>query len=303
MSDDVQEFLRHLGDERQLSPNTITAYRKDLGDFSDFLTDYSGTPGWSWKEVDRLTLRSFMGWCQRKGLARRSVARKLSAVRSFFRFLHLEERLPANPTRAIRAPRLDRRLPGHLRSGGVERIFAGAEVRAGENTLMGTRTLVMLELLYGSGLRLSELHSLNLGAVDLVGEKVKVRGKGRKERIIPITTSAIRAIRRYEPRRAELPVRAGSDRDALLLNREGRRLSPRSIQRAVRAELERAAEGEGLSVHSLRHSFATHLLDRGADLLAVKELLGHVSLSTTRIYTHTSKERLKKVYRENHPRS
>lgn len=299
---DLQDFLKQLGDERQLSPNTIVAYRKDLTDLVAFMTDYSGTSGWSWEEVDRLTLRSFMGWCQRKGLSRRTVARKLSATRSFFRFLHREERLPANPARAVRAPRLEKRLPGHVRKDGIERLFAEAEARAAENTLSGTRDLVMLELLYGSGLRLAELHGLNLGHVDLVGERVKVTGKGRKERIVPVTGSAIRAIRRYEPRRAEVPVRPGADRDALLLNRQGARLSTRSIQRMTRAILERAAEGEGLSVHSLRHSFATHLLDGGADLMAVKELLGHVSLSTTRIYTHTSKERLRKVYNETHPR-
>jgi integrase/recombinase XerC len=303
LNDDVSDFLRQLRDERQLSPNTVAAYEKDLADLGAFLTDYTGSGAWSWSGVDRLALRSFMGWCQRKGLARRTVARKLSAVRTFFRFLHREERLPGNPARAVRAPRMEKRLPGHVRKDGIARVFAGAEARAAENSLTGTRDLVMLELLYGSGLRLAELHALNLGDVDLVGERVKVTGKGRKERIIPVTGSAIRAIRRYEPRRAELPVQPGADRDALLLNRQGGRLSTRSIQRAVRAILERAAEGEGLSVHSLRHSFATHLLDGGAELMAVKELLGHVSLSTTRIYTHTSKERLRKVYNETHPRT
>jgi integrase/recombinase XerC len=303
LNDDVADFLRQLRDERQLSPNTVAAYGKDLADLGAFLTDYTGSGAWSWSGVDRLALRSFMGWCQRKGLARRTVARKLSAVRTFFRFLHREERLPGNPARAVRAPRMEKRLPGHVRREGIARVFAGAEVRAAENSLTGTRDLVMLELLYGSGLRLAELHALNLDDVDLVGERVKVTGKGRKERIVPVTGSAIRAIRRYEPRRASLPVQPGADRDALLLNRQGRRLSTRSIQRAVRAILERAAEGEGLSVHSLRHSFATHLLDGGAELMAVKELLGHVSLSTTRIYTHTSKERLRKVYNETHPRT
>jgi integrase/recombinase XerC len=303
LSAEARDFLRHLKDERQLSPHTVAAYEKDLDDLAAFLTDYNGSSGWSWKEVDRLTLRSFMGWCQRKGLARRTVARKLSAVRAFFRFLHLEERLPSNPARTVRTGRAEKRLPGHLRRDGVQAIFQGAEVRAAENTAAGTRNLVILELLYGSGLRLSELHALDLGDVDLVTERVKVTGKGRKERIVPLTRSSVRAVRRWEPRRAELPERPGPDRDALLLNPRGGRLSRRSIQRIVRAELERAAEGEGLSVHSLRHSFATHLLDGGADLMAVKELLGHVSLSTTRIYTHTSKERLKAVYDKAHPRS
>jgi len=302
---EAEDFLRHLSDERQLSPHTVTAYRRDLSDLQSFLTGYYGTPDWSWDDVDRLTLRGFLGWCHRKGLSRRTVARKLSAVRTFFRFLHLDERLPANPARGVRAPKMEKRLPGHLSRSGVEALFEIAEARSRENTLQGTRDLVILELLYGSGLRLSELHGLDLPELDLVGEVVKVRGKGRKERIVPITEATVRAVRRYEPRRREVLDRAGSaaNRRALLLNRRGGRLSRRWIQTTVKDLMERASEEEGLSVHSLRHSFATHLLDGGADLMAVKELLGHVSLSTTQIYTHTSRERLKRIYDDAHPRS
>lgn len=305
MTTEIQDFFRHLSDERQLSPNTVTAYRKDLDDLQEFLTGYYGTPEWEWEQVDRLSLRGFMGWCRRKGLSRRTVARKLSAVRTFFRFLHLDERIEANPTRALRAPKLERHLPGHLSRSDVEAVFRVAEARAAENTFTGTRNLVILELLYGSGLRLSELHDLDLPELDLVGDQVKVRGKGRKERIVPLTRSSVRAVRRYEPRRQEKLAAdlARAERRALLLNARGRRLSRRGIQKVVRKLLEQAAEGDGLSVHSLRHSFATHLVDAGADLVAVKELLGHVSLSTTQIYTHTSRERLKRIYRDAHPRS
>lgn len=301
----VRGFLEHLGRERQLSPNTVEAYRKDLADLSEFLTDHLGTAEWSWQAVDRPALRAFLGWCGRRRLSRRTAARKLSAARSFFRFLHHEEALDANPTRGMRAPRAEKRLPGHLDAAGVGALFALVEARAAENTLAGTRDLVILELLYGSGLRLSELHDLDLPALDLVGEQVKVRGKGRKERIVPLTRAAVLAVRRYEPRRAEAIVAgsSGSDRRALLLSQRGHRLSRRAIQLCVRPLLEAAAAGQGLSAHSLRHSFATHLLDAGAELMAVKELLGHVSLSTTRIYTHTSRERLKQVYRAAHPRS
>lgn len=301
----VQEFLRHLADERQLSPNTVSAYRRDLTDLSEFLTGYYGTPEWGWGDVDRLTLRSFLGWLDRRGLSRRTAARKLSAVRTFFRFLHLEERLDRNPTRALRAPRLDKKLPGHLTHGDAQALFDVAEARAAENTLAGTRNLALLELLYGSGLRLSEVHGLDLQDLDLVAEQVKVRGKGRKERIVPLTRAAVVAVRRYLPRRDEAvgPDASAADRRALLLGPGGRRLSRRGIQKIVHALLEAAGADEGLSVHSLRHSFATHLLDGGADLMAVKELLGHVSLSTTQIYTHTSTERLKQVYRDAHPRS
>ncbi|MGD2068059.1 MAG: tyrosine-type recombinase/integrase [Gemmatimonadota bacterium] len=303
--DAVVDFLLHLEKERQLSPHTVKAYRRDLADLREFLTAYYGTPEWGWEHVDRLTLRGFMGWLGRKGLARRTVARKVSAVRTFFRFMHVEERLDRNPVRVLRSPRQERRLPGHLSGGDVQRLFDLAEARAAENSLKGTRDLVVLELLYGSGLRLSELHALDLQDLDMIGERVKVRGKGRKERIVPLTRAAVTALRRHEPRRAEAlgPDSTRDDRRALLLNGRGHRISRRGIQKAVGGLLEDAAGDQRLSVHALRHSFATHLLDAGADLMAVKELLGHVSLSTTRIYTHMSKERLKEVYRDAHPRS
>ena len=299
------EFLRHLSDERQLSAHTVRAYAKDLADLRDFLTSFLGTPEWSWGQLDRLALRSFMGWCLRKGLSRRSLARKLSAVRAFYRFLHAEERIAANPTRAVRSPRGEKRLPGHLSRGDVDGVFGVAEARAAGNTLAGTRDLAVLELLYGSGLRLAELHGMDLADLDLVGEQARVRGKGRRERIVPLTAPAVRAVRRYEPRRQEaISPRSGSDdRKALLLNRSGKRLSRRSIQSVVRRVFDEAGREGELSAHALRHSFATHLLDAGADLMAVKELLGHATLSTTRIYTHTSRERLTQVYQVAHPRS
>ncbi|TVP58663.1 MAG: tyrosine recombinase XerC [Gemmatimonadales bacterium] len=242
-----------------------------------------------------------MGWGTRKGLARRTLARKLSGVRTFFRFLHMEGQVDGNPARALRAPRKERHLPGHLGRGGIDRVFALAESEAAENTLKGTRTLLALELLYGSGLRLAELHGLDVGRIDPVGEQARVMGKGRKERIVPLTGSSIVALRRYQPRREETG--ASPSRGPLLVNPRGERLSRRSVQKDVRNLLQRAGEAEGISVHSLRHSFATHLLDSGADLMAVKELLGHISLSTTQIYTHTSKERLRRIYRDAHPRS
>jgi integrase/recombinase XerC len=228
------------------------------------------------------------------------VARKLAATRAFFGFLHLEERIPSNPGRTVRAPKLEKRLPGHLSVADVRDVFAAAERGAEENTLAGTRTLAILELLYGSGLRLSELHGLDASAVPEGAGQIRVMGKGAKQRIVPITGAASRAIARYQPRRLES---ASPGEAALLVNARGGRLSRRSIQTAVRWCLEAAAGGRGLSTHALRHTFATHLLEAGADLLAVKELLGHVSLSTTQIYTHTSKERLLRVYRAAHPRS
>ena len=301
MTPDAQQFLRHLEDERQLSSNTVTAYRRDLADLEAFLTDYYGTPDWAWTDVDRLTLRSFLGWCDRRGLARRTLARKLSSTRGFFRFLHREDRVPGNPAVGIRTPRGAPPLPEPVGRAALEGVFSLAEEEARANTLAGTRALALLELLYGSGLRLAEVHGLDLGDVDYVGERVKVRGKGRKERIVPLTGAAVRALRRYESRRTETG--AAANRGPAFVNERGVRISRRTIQRTVRRLLERAGEREGGGVHSLRHAFATHLLDGGADLMAVKELLGHASLSTTRIYTHTSREHLRKVYRNAHPRA
>ena len=299
---EIADFLRHLEDERGLSPNTVDAYRRDLGQLELFLSDYLGGEVWDWAdpEVDRLAIRGFLGWCERQGFSRRTAARKLSAARTFFGFLHLDDRIPRDPTRAVRTPKTDKRLPGHLAEPDARAVLEAVEAEAAGNTLKGTRALVVLELLYGSGVRLAELHGLDVGALERGRRQVKVLGKGRKERIVPVTEAAFRAVDRYLPRRLEV-VEPGTD--ALLVNARGRRLSRRSIQQTVQDALEAVSAAHGLSTHSLRHSFATHLLEAGADLLAVKELLGHVSLSTTQIYTHTTRERLFRVYRDAHPRS
>jgi integrase/recombinase XerC len=300
----VAEFLGHLERERQLSPRTVRAYRDDLSELGEFLGRYYGDEGWKWGDVDRLAIRSFMGDCvSRRGLARRSVARKLSAVRSFYRYLHAEELVAANPARIVRTPRRERTLPGFLTREQAEALFAAAERRAAEGGLLPLRNLAVVELFYSAGLRLSELQGLDLAQLDLVSDRVRVLGKGRKERIVPLGRPASRALRAYLQAREELMERPGADRRALFLSRGGKRLSHRQIQNVVGEFLREAAETAGLSAHSLRHSFATHLLDGGAELLAVKELLGHASLGTTQIYTHTSKERLKAVYRNAHPRA
>jgi integrase/recombinase XerC len=212
--------------------------------------------------------------------------------------------IEANPARAVRSPKLERTLPGWLTRDEMNRLFDVAQQRSAENTFRGTRDHAIVELFYSTGVRLSELHSLNMNALDLVGEQARVLGKGRKERIVPVGGAAVTALRRYELRRREVINRvARADRNAVFLSERGARLSARQIQNIVRSFLDSVADDAGVSTHSLRHSFATHLLDAGADLLAVKELLGHASLSTTRIYTHIAKDRLKQVYNQSHPRA
>lgn len=298
------DYLRDIEDGRQLSPHTVAAYRRDLNELAAFLDRYYDQQDWSWDGVDRLALRAFLGELSRRGLARRSISRKMSAVRSFFRHLHREDILEANPARAVRSPKVERTLPAWLSRTEIESMFGVAEQRSAENTFQGTRDHAIVELFYATGIRLSELAGLDMSGVDLVAEQARVLGKGRKERIVPLGAPAVAALRRYELRRRDLLLNVpGADRKALFLSRRGRRLSARQIQNIVRSFLDRVADDAGLSTHSLRHSFATHLLDAGADLMAVKELLGHVSLSTTRIYTHIAKDRLKKVYDQAHPRS
>ena len=299
---DVAAYLRNIADARQLSPHTVTAYRRDLAEFTGFLARRLERDEWVWNDIDRSHLRGFLAELTRRRLARRSIARKLSTVRSFLRFLHREEIVEANPARSVRSPRLERRLPSWLTRAEVEKLFAAAELRSAEGGFRGTRDHALVELFYATGMRLAELQSLDLTAVDLVAEQVRVLGKGRKERIVPLGRAAGAALRRYELRRHEVLARSG-DRRALFLSERGKRLSVRQLQNVVKGFLEAAADDAGLSTHSLRHSFATHLLDAGADLLAVKELLGHASLSTTQIYTHTTKDRLKKVYEQAHPRA
>jgi integrase/recombinase XerC len=303
--DEVDDFLRWIAHERQLSPQTVRAYTDDLGELQAFLDRYYGSGEWSWGGVDRLAIRSFMGdLATRKGNAKSSIARKLSAVRSFYRFLHVEERVDANPAKAVRTPKKDRTLPGFLTREQMDAIFADAEVRAGDGGFHGMRNLAIVELFYSTGMRLSELQGLNLDHVDIVSERVKVMGKGRKERIVPVGRLAVRALRHYyEGRALVLAESTRGDRRAVFIGQTGKRLTVRAIQNIVKALLKQVGDEHGLSTHSLRHTFATHLLDGGADLIAVKELLGHSSLSTTQIYTHTSKERLKQVYRQAHPRA
>lgn len=316
----LDDYLRYVGRERRLSPRTVEAYGRDLEQFAEFLDGWTGSDDWSWADVDRLAVRSYMGELEGRGLKRSTMGRKLSAVRVFFRFLHRTERVEANPARHVRTPPAERTLPGYLSADQADELFDLLRDRAdADGGFLALRDRALVEVIYSSGLRLAEARGLDLPDVDLATGQMRVTGKGGKERVVPLGRQARAAVRAYLPARAKLirERRSGAEpagdgpggdadgdaRLALFLSNRGRRLSRRQTQRAVNGLLEAVAEGEGLSVHALRHTFATHMMDQGADLTAVKELLGHASLSTTRVYTHTSRERLKEVYRRAHPRA
>ena len=311
MTDPVAEFLTHLEKERNVSPHTVAAYRRDLTELAVYLGERAGGNAWSWTTVDRLALRGYMAHLAKRGLGKRSIARAISAVRSFYRFLQISDVTEVNPGRSVGTPKLDKYLPSYLDKSQVDDVFKTAESRVVKSAELSrgklfaaARDLALLELLYATGMRVSELHGLNKSDLDLVSELAKVRGKGRKERIVPIGTHASLALRNYEAKRdALLSTITRPDRTAVFLNARGKRLSVSGLQRIVTGALRRVDEDAGLSTHSMRHTFATHLLDAGADLRAVQELLGHASVSTTQIYTHTSVERLKQVYEKAHPRA
>lgn len=302
---EVDEFLLHLEKERDVSAHTLKAYRRDLAELLMFLSAYYGAREWSWQGLDRLAIRGFLAHLTRRKLSKRSISRALSAVRSFYSFLHRNEIVEANPARGVSGPKPEKYLPGYLDSAQIQLLFQSVELRAQEGKFTDVRNRAMLELFYSTGMRLSELRGINRSDMDLLSQQVKVRGKGKKERIIPVGDHAQLALRNYEAKRDELisNAAAGADRMAFFLSARGKRISVRAIQSAVSGFLDAIDEDAGLSTHSLRHTFATHLLDAGADLRAVQELLGHASISTTQIYTHTSVERLKEVYGKAHPRA
>jgi tyrosine recombinase XerC len=288
-----EEFLRAIQVQRELSPNTIAAYDGDLAQFAEWAgrarVDRLG-------QIDRRLLRRYIAFLSERRLARRSIARKASALRSLFRWAIQRSLVASDPTDGLTTPKLDMPLPKALRAADAARL---CELPPDDDPV-GLRDRAVIELLYGSGLRVSELVGLDLDDIDLRARKITVLGKGRKERVVPIGDEALSALSTYLDAARASFLKSGSP--AVFLNKRGGRLNPRS----VRAALDRYTSADGLphiGPHALRHSFATHLLDGGADLRTVQELLGHESLSTTQIYTHVSTERLKAVYEQSHPRA
>jgi integrase/recombinase XerC len=295
MHRDVLSFLEDLEHRRGLSPHTVKNYGSDLAQFRVFLETSHGTR--RFREVGVLEIRSFLAHLHAQGSERSSIARKLAAIRTFFRFLAREGKIAQNPARLVATPRLDRKLPARLEESEVERLL-----EAPDASPLGRRDRAFLELLYGTGLRVGELVDLDLARCDLEERLVRVTGKGNKERIVPFGEPALSAIRSYLPVRREL-VASGEGTDALFLNARGGRLTARSVRRLMNRYLALASLGSGLSPHSLRHAFATHLLEHGCDLRSIQELLGHESLSTTQKYTQLSTSKLLEVYQKAHPKA
>lgn len=291
----ADRYLQACSAERDLSPNTLAAYESDIEQFCtwaarrgvEMITD-----------VDRQTLRRFVAYLSEMNYSRRTIARKASSLRSLLAWALLHDLIDSDPSADLGVPKLDKPLPKVMRRGSVERLL---ELPC-DDEAVGLRDRAILELLYGSGLRVSELCSLDIDDVDLRSGVVTVMGKGRKQRRVPISEPTIRSIQAYlaGPRQALLA--GNGSGPALFLGVKGKRIGPRAVRAMLTAYLQ--AEGApSVGPHALRHSFATHLLDGGADLRSVQELLGHADLATTQIYTHVSTERLKEVYERSHPRA
>lgn len=308
----LEQFLRYLEGEKNASEHTLANYLMDIRQFVLQQWGEAGRPPFPWNAVDRFAGRRFLAGFQKSGCTPATARRKLSSMRSFFRFLLREEVVKNNPFAGLALPRRIRKLPTVLSVEEVGRLLAAplkepseAEGRTPFSRCAQLRDAAILELIYSTGMRLSEATSLSEEHVDLLSGLIRVRGKGKKERMCPLGGPATKALRAYlSERESFLAVQGKRLRGApLFLNKQAGRLTPRSVERMMKKQLLAAGLSASRSPHALRHSFATHLLDAGADLRSVQELLGHASLSTTQIYTHVSIERLKEVYEKAHPRA
>lgn len=288
-------FLRHLGLERNLSPNTVAAYRRDLEQFGEFCRRLRADP----LRASPDTVRRFLAWLTTRGFARSSVARKAASLRSFYRFLARISERRDNPAALVVTPKRGRPLPSVLKRGQVEALL---DLPPGDEPA-GLRDRAILELLYGAGIRVEELCSLDVDGVDFRDRRVRVLGKGSKERVVPLGEPALDALRRYLAKARPAMSAPGAPPAALFYNLRGKRIGQRDVRAMVTRYAREIAPASRISPHTLRHTFATHLLEGGADLRSVQELLGHVDIGTTQIYTHVSRERLRRIYELAHPRA
>jgi tyrosine recombinase XerC len=297
----AKEFMEKLKHEKGFSKHTLRAYQHDLAQFDKFLTDEKCK---DLKHINHLLLRKFLATLRFEKNSKRTMARKLASLRSFFKFLNQEGELVSNPFEILRTPKQEKKLPHFLSISEVDTLLKTPD----ESKIFGLRDRAILETLYSTGIRVSELVGLNEEDVDFYGGMIKVQGKGKKERLAPIGSYAIKAIKEYvnssqEHRRAGKKKKSLNRNAPLFLNKYGSRLSSRSVARSLDKYLKMAGINLLTSPHTFRHSFATHMLDKGANLRSVQELLGHSNLSTTQIYTHVTTERLKQVYDKSHPRA
>lgn len=309
VSRQLRAFLDYIRLNRNASPHTVRAYESDLNQWLRFLADRRAVEpsALTVSDLDRTGLHAFLGDLHRRGISRRSTSRKLTAVRVFTRYLRREGVEIGDPTETVGSPRAEQKVPAHLTIDEMTQLLETPDV----STPLGRRDRAILELFYASGLRLGELVGLDLEDLDLTGRLVRVLGKGGKERIVPFNHPTVGAVRAYLPDRQMLrpradgrrPGAAGGGEDPVFLNYRGERLSSRSVHRLVRQYVAACSARLGISPHALRHSFATHLLERGADLRSIQELLGHARLSTTQRYTHVNTAQLLGVYRKAHPRA
>jgi tyrosine recombinase XerC len=289
----LDKFIQRLEHGSNCSSHTLRAYRKDIIQLIEFLSASGGPGSNDPGRVTALHLRKFLVHLRGKSYKATTLSRKLASLRSFYKFLFKEGVIGNNPATVLRSPKRHRILPKFLSLQEVEALLSVID----RDDPQGCRDRAILETLYSTGVRVSELAGLDVGDIDMFSELIKIRGKGKKERIVPVGNHALEAIKLY------LATRAEKDNPVLFLNKRGGRLTTRSVARVLEKYMRLSGIRKRPSPHTLRHSFATHLLDRGADLRAVQEMLGHASLSSTQVYTHVTTERLRQVYRLAHPRA
>lgn len=298
MNSAIQGFLRYLRIERNSSEHTLKSYKDDFASFNEYLNDRVGTE-LSPEEITIPVLRGYVTYLHECQYARTTIARRLACMRSFFRYTTREGLTPTNPAKALRTPRVGRKLPNFLTAEDVVKLLEAPPA----NTTAGLRDRAILETMYSAGLRVAELVGVNVDDWDREANILRIRGKGKKERITPVGTYAAKALDRWMEVRVESPTGKPQEVAAIFLNKFGKRLTTRSIGRILEGHIATCQLQQKVSPHTLRHTFATHLLDGGADLRSVQELLGHKSLTTTQIYTHVSTRRLKETYEAAHPHS